>query len=118
MQELLVPPRILPLQLLSRRHRAPFFCAQANEHVPLVEARDDAFLDLGVGANEIDHLASDVGLLRLDHDHSQMHVQLSTWICFTSAARRQRSGQQQQRAEAASTALPVLLDRRAWHRAV
>ena len=49
---------ILPLQLISGRHHARFFFAKANEHVLLVEARDDAFLGLGVAVNEIDHRAS------------------------------------------------------------
>jgi hypothetical protein len=59
---------MLPLQLLSRSHRTLFFFAKANKHVLLVEARDDAFLGLGVAMNAIDHVASDVGLLRFNHD--------------------------------------------------
>ena len=37
---------------------ALFLFAEPNKHVLLVEARDDAFLGLGVAVNEIDHRAS------------------------------------------------------------
>ena len=45
---------IPPLKLISGRYSALFFFAKTDEHVFLVEARDDAFLGLRVAVNAID----------------------------------------------------------------